>query len=89
MARRAKHTGEWFIGSTAGEEGHLSKIAFDFLEPGKKSVATLYAEAPDAHYRTTPHAYPIQQTVVTSRSKVTQRVAPGGGYAGSIREASR
>ena len=88
VARRAKHTGEWFIGSTAGEEGHLSKIAFDFLEPGKKYVATIYADAPDAHYRTNPQAYTIQQTVVTSRSKLTQRVAPGGGYAVSIREAS-
>ena len=76
VARRAKHTGEWFIGSTAGEEGHLSKIAFDFLEPGKKYVATIYADAPDAHYRTNPQAYTIRQTVVTSRSKFTQRVAP-------------
>ena len=89
VARRAKHTGEWFIGSTAGEEGHLSKIAFDFLEPGKKYVATIYADAPDAHYRTNPQAYTIRQTAVTSRSKLTQRVAPGGGYAVSIREASR
>ena len=88
MARRAKHTGEWFVGSTAGEEGHLSKIAFDFLEPGKKYVATIYADAPDAHYRTNPQAYTIRQMTVTSRSKLTQRVAPGGGYAVSIREAS-
>ena len=88
VARRAKHTGEWFVGSTAGEEGHLSKIAFDFLEPGKKYVATIYADAPDAHYRTNPQAYTIRQMTVTSRSKLTQRVAPGGGYAVSIREAS-
>jgi hypothetical protein len=77
------------FGATAGEEGHLSKIAFDFLEPGKKYVATIYADAPDAHYRTNPQAYTIRQTAVTSRSKLTQRVAPGGGYAVSIREASR
>ena len=88
VARRAKHTGEWFVGSTAGEEGHLSKLALDFLERGKKYVATIYADAPDAHYRTNPQAYTIRQMTVTSRSKLTQRVAPGGGYAVSIREAS-
>lgn len=44
--------------------------------------------------RPTPTTGPIRglhhpQTAVTSRSKLTQRVAPGGGYAVSIREASR
>lgn len=87
VARKAKDTGRWFVGSTAGEQGHCSRIAFDFLDPGKTYVATIYADAPDAHYRTNPQAYTIRRAAVTSRSHLTQTVAPGGGYAISLREA--
>lgn len=88
VARKAKDTGFWFVGSTAGEQGHRSQIAFDFLEPGKTYIATIYADAPDAHYKTNPQAYTIRQAVVTSLSCLTQPCAPGGGYAVSIREAA-
>ncbi|WP_418981630.1 glycoside hydrolase family 97 protein [Alistipes sp.] len=86
VARKAKGTGRWFVGSTAGEAGHLSTIAFDFLDPEKRYIATIYADAPDAHYRTNPQAYTIRRVVVTSRSHLTQTVAPGGGYAVSVEE---
>lgn len=88
VARKAKDTGRWFVGSTAGGQGHRSQIAFDFLEPGKTYIATIYADAPDAHYKTNPQAYTIRQAVVTSLSRLTQPCAPGGGYAVSIREAA-
>ena len=35
IARRAKGTNDWYIGCTADENGHTSKLTFDFLEPGK------------------------------------------------------
>ena len=85
VARKGKKTGEWFVGSTAGSE-RTSRIAFDFLEPGKSYIATIYADAPDAHYRTNPQAYVIRKAVVTSKSKLGQFVAAGGGYAVSLTE---
>lgn len=87
VARKGKKTGEWFVGSTAGCE-RTSHIAFDFLEPGKSYIATIYADAPDAHYRTNPQAYVIRKAVVTSKSKLDQFVAAGGGYAVSLKEAA-
>ena len=50
IARRAKGTNDWYIGCTAGEKGHESKLSFDFLEPGKKYEATIYADAKDASW---------------------------------------
>ena len=85
-ARRVKDSGDWFVGSTAGAEGHVSKISFDFLEPGKKYEATLYADAPDADYKTNPQAYTIRKMKIDHKSKLVQKCAAGGGYAMEIRE---
>ena len=85
-ARRVKDSGDWFVGSTAGADGHISKIAFSFLEPGKKYEATLYADAPDADYKTNPQAYVIRKMKIDHKSKLVQKCAAGGGYAIEIRE---
>lgn len=84
VARKAKGTDNWFVGNVAGEQGHTSNIPFDFLEPGKKYIATIYADAKDAHYKTNPQAYEIRKVTVTKQSKLKQKSAPGGGYAISI-----
>jgi len=86
-ARKAKGTNNWFIGSGCDENGRTSNITFSFLDPGKKYVATIYADAKDAHYETNPQAYTINKMNVTSSSKLSQYCAPGGGYAISIMEA--
>ncbi len=89
IARKAKNTGEWFIGNVNGNETRTSNISFDFLEKGKTYIATIYSDAPDAHFKENPQAYEIKKVVVTNRSKLSQQSAPGGGYAISIREAEK
>lgn len=84
VARKAKGSDNWFVGNTAGNEPFTSKISFDFLEKGKDYIATIYTDAPDAHYKSNPQAYAIRKVRVNSKSKLTQRSAPGGGYAISI-----
>jgi hypothetical protein len=88
VARKAKKTGKWFLGSVGGEEARTSNIVFDFLESGKQYIATVYADAPDAHYKTKPQAYSIKKIVVTNKFKLKQWVAAGGGYAISFEEAT-
>ncbi|RXK58109.1 glycoside hydrolase family 97 protein [Lacibacter luteus] len=88
VARKAKKTGKWFVGSIGGEEARTSNIAFDFLADGKQYIATVYADAATAHYKTNPQAYTITKIVVTNKSKLKQWVAPGGGYAISFEEAT-
>ena len=88
IARKAKGSDEWFVGSVAGEQARVSTIALDFLEPNVTYVAKIYADASDAHYKTNPQAYTIREVRCTSKSKLAQRVAAGGGYAISIRKAT-
>ncbi|WP_073079589.1 glycoside hydrolase family 97 protein [Chitinophaga jiangningensis] len=86
VARKAKGTGQWFLGSVQGDNARTSNISLSFLEPGKKYTATIYADAKDAHYKTNPQAYTIKKVAVTSKSKLATYVAPGGGYAISFVE---
>ena len=88
-ARKAKDTGNWFVGCTASEHGHTSTLKLSFLDPSKKYVATVYADAKDANYMTNPHAYIIKKGVVTAKSALKLTAASGGGYAISIIEATK
>lgn len=89
IARREKGSSNWFVGNVNGNESRTSRISFDFLEPGKNYIATIYSDAKDAHYRNNAQAYEIRKVVVNKRSKLNQMSAPGGGYAISIIEADR
>ena len=86
IARKAKGTGDWYVGCTAGENGHTSKLVFDFLTPGKQYIATVYADAKDADWKENPQAYTIKKGILTNKSKLNLRAANGGGYAISIKE---
>jgi hypothetical protein len=86
IARKAKNKSSWFIGSSCDENGRTSQISLNFLDPGKTYVATIYADAKDAHYEKNPQAYTINKINVTSNSRITQYCAPGGGYAVSVVE---
>lgn len=86
VARKAKGTNNWFVGSVAGENGHISKISLDFLDGGKKYVATVYSDAKNADYKTNPQAYVIQKGIVDNKTSLTVKSVPAGGYAISIME---
>lgn len=88
-ARKAKGKSSWFIGSACDENGRTSQISLSFLDPGKNYLATVYADAKDAHYETNPQAYTINKVSVTNKSGLTQYCAPGGGYAVSIVESKK
>ena len=88
IARRAKGSAEWFVGGVTDENRRTAEFSFDFLDPEKSYVATLYADAPDADYQTNPEAYTIRTGKVTAKSKLKVEMAAGGGFALSIREAT-
>ncbi len=81
IARKSKGKNEWFVGNVSGEKGHESILDFGFLTKGKKYEATIYADAPDAHYKTNPQAYVIKKLKINNKSKLKQKSAPGGGFA--------
>ena len=86
IARRAKGTDDWYLGCTAGYNGHKSDLKLDFLTPGKKYEATIYADAKGTAWNNNPQAYTITKKKVTNKSKLKLTAGVGGGYAVSIKE---
>ena len=86
-ARKAKGSSSWFVGCVTGLKPHNSTLRLDFLDKGKTYVATVYADAPDADYKTNPQAYTITKGLVTAKSVLKLHSVAGGGYAISIVEA--
>ena len=89
VARRAKGKQDWFVGNVNGLTPRISKIKLDFLPKHKKFLATVYADAREANYKTNPQAYEIKKWIVDHKSSLTQFSAPGGGFAISITEADQ
>ena len=86
IARRAKGTNNWFIGCTAGENGHRSEFRLDFLKPGMNYEATIYADAKGTAWNQNPQSYTITTKKVSAKSKLKLQAGIGGGYAVSIKE---
>ncbi|MGB3063891.1 glycoside hydrolase family 97 protein [Sphingobacterium thalpophilum] len=84
VARKEKNTDKWFLGSVNGNNSRTSKIKFDFLDAGKTYLATIYADAPDANFKTKPQAYTVKKIKVTHKDNLAQFCAAAGGYAISI-----
>ena len=84
-ARKAKGTGQWFCGGVTDGEARHFDVKLDFLEPGSYE-ATLYADAPDAHFKTNPQAYVITKRTVGPEDTLSITMAPGGGFAVSFRK---
>ena len=86
IARKDKHSNDWYVGCTAHEGGHTSELLLNFLDKGKKYEATIYADAKDANWKTNPKAYTITKQKVNAKTKLKLTAAQGGGYAISIKE---
>jgi len=86
IARKQKDKNAWFVGATNGSEPRKAMIDLSFLPADKKYIATIYADAKDAHYKTNPQAYTITQKTVTNKTKLKLFTAAGGGCAIKIEE---
>ena len=80
----------WYIGGITDENAREFSVKLDFLKPGVKYDAVIYADAKDAcglpgdGYN--PYGYTITKKNVTSKSTLKLKMAPCGGFAVSIRE---
>ena len=86
IARKDKHSNDWYVGCLAGYNGHESKLTLDFLDPDKKYEATIYADAKGTAWDNNPQAYTITKKKVTAKTKLNLKAGIGGGYAISIKE---
>ncbi len=84
IARKEKGSDNWFIGAITDENTREITADFSFLDTNKKYVATIYADAADADWQSNPEAYTIKKVTVTSTTKLSLKLAAGGGTAISI-----
>ena len=79
----------WYVGGITDENAREVTVKLDFLKPGVKYEATIYADAkdasgiPDENYN--PQTYTITKKTVTSKSTLKLKMAPCGGFAVSLR----
>ncbi|MBQ8673525.1 MAG: glycoside hydrolase family 97 protein [Bacteroides sp.] len=81
IARRDRHSSNWFIGSITDAEPRTIEVSLDFLEPGASYKATFYEDGEGADYRTNPYPVKITEKEVNSDTTLTLQLAPGGGAA--------
>lgn len=86
IARRQKHSGDWFIGSMTDETPRQFSAKLDFLEAGKTYEATIYEDGKDAHYLNNPYPVNIRKLKVSKGQVLKINLVAGGGCAVSIKE---
>ncbi len=84
-ARKTKNSDDWFVGGVTGKDAHEATVNFNFLDKGKKYVATIYQDAKNADYKTNPQAYVITKKKVTSKTVMKLNEVAGGGFAISVK----
>lgn len=81
VARLDKHSDDWYAGAITDANPRTAIIDLSFLPKGKSYTATIYEDAPDAHWKDNPQAYRIRTIKVKPGMKLKQHLAPGGGAA--------
>lgn len=85
IARRDKHSSNWFIGSMTDETPRNFKAKLDFLEPKKDYEATIYADGPNADFQKDPYPVAISTIKVRKGDTLKLNLAAGGGCAVAIK----
>lgn len=84
IARKAKASPNWFVGAITDENARNFTTALNFLDPGKKYLATIYHDADDASWNDNPESYKIEKFIVDNTTKLQLKLARGGGTAISL-----
>jgi alpha-glucosidase len=87
VARRARNSQTWFLGAITDEVRRSFDLKLDFLTPGKRYVAEIYADGSGADWVDNPYPITISKRPVTSATRLHLALAPGGGEAIRIRPA--
>ncbi len=81
----ARRNGDrWYVGSITDEEARVLPAPLDFLSPGVRYRARIYADTPYTGWERTPTLYEISESEVDRETTLTMKLARGGGQAISI-----
>ena len=79
--RKDRNSEDWYLGSITNEDGRTLEAHLTFLDPGKKYIAEIYADGPNANWKTNPYSLDIYKKLVDSNTILNLKLAPGGGQA--------
>ena len=81
VARKDKNSENWYAGGVNADVARPVDLDLDFLEPGVKYEAVIYADGKKADAIDNPHDYKITRRKVTAKDIIKLRMARGGGFA--------
>lgn len=82
VARKDRASDDWYLGSITDENARTLAVPLAFLDKGRRYVAQIYRDGPNADYRTEQrHSIAIETRSVTAGDTLTLALAPGGGQA--------
>lgn len=82
VARKDRHSDDWYLGSVTDENERTLEVTPDFLKPNKSYIAEIYEDAADADWKSNPLAIKIHKIMpVNNQTTLYLILAPGGGTA--------
>ncbi len=81
VARKDRHSEDWYLGSVTDENPRELSISLDFLDKGAKYLAEIYRDTDVTHWKSNPLPYQIERREVTSSDSLNLKLAAGGGQA--------
>jgi alpha-glucosidase len=82
IARKDRHSDQWYIGSITNKKSRELTLSCDFLEKGKQYRAEIYRDGEETHWKSNPTEYQIDTLKnCNTGSDIRLSLAPGGGAA--------
>jgi alpha-glucosidase len=87
IARKQRGAPDWFVGALTDEDPRSLVLPLDFLESGRRYIAEIYRDGPEADWQTRPYDLVVEQRPVTAADTLELRLASSGGAAIRLRPA--
>ena len=87
IARKDRHSDDWFLGSITDDSGRNLKAALSFLDPNTTYVAEIYRDGENADWEENPYEMVYEEKLVDSSMTLDLRLATSGGQAIRFRPA--
>lgn len=85
FARKERGGQDWYLGAIAGDNARTVNVPLSFLSESKRYVAMIYRDGDDAHWKSNPYDFVIEQRSLNTSDTLELRLAAGGGVAIRIR----
>lgn len=79
--RKDRNSEDWYLGAITDENARELEARLDFLDEDAVYLAQIYADGPDADWKTNPTSFSYSEMTVTSTDTLKMKLATSGGCA--------